>query len=676
MFLLALHLVLLLIASVLFGWPITVWLTKGCDLRAKVFWSALTGQATLIGAWTLDLALNSSGTVAGSLLLSYLFFSWSIMVLLARKNKANASGSTSPLDVWRAVPELLLCLGLTLVAASPTFNSLYDYTTPLRIGPDAIGNAVAAQTIADGKSLKQIEEDVLELTDSENLGEVLDFETHKLYETLDLRAQIRTEFLVAGLRWGYPASSGSLLKIWPEASPWAVLPLTSSFGIYLIALGSLILARLHTGHRLARWVYISGATLSPLILNSWHEGGASQIFGLPAISASLLILTEERARTKNDLLLLSISLWYALTTYSDLWVLICVLLVGNLVLARTLKRSSTYEVAKLVLPVLASLLFALPFSVRFVPYIFRRLNDAAIGGWYLPHWMSPIEIIGLVNAFSQPSPSGLQPRTNLSQNVNLVLIPIVLGTALGLIHRTDKWAVRYTWYSATALLTLIYLKTRYIDGVSNYQYFKAAGCLLPAILLPLIVIQTKSRRTFRNFNYSLGLILFLILVIGSAVSFARDFRRQSFRIDKKEIEILSGTSNRELLERVNLVAPLIMRNTALSVAVPFNWFGRGAFGLIEGDSDSWSRPLYLLVRREDCIRWACLSSVSYETQESLSPDIRLVQLSKDSRPIQNLKESNGRPIDIATVVSRLFTSVGGRGIGPDYRPLSEGIPDR
>lgn len=617
------------------------------------------------------MGLNGKGRLVVILLLLYAAASVVSYTTISRHLGIKISKSCNrPVKFTIGIP-VLLCLGLTLWAASPTMQSLTSYSTPLRIGPDSIGNAIAASAIADKVSLDEIEREILRETASESLDEVLDFETHKLYEATDFRAQVRAEFLVAGLRWGYPSFVASVVSVVPTLSIWSALSLSSAIGIFQIALGALLLGIRASASRLWTVFFMAACSVSPVILNSWHEGGASQIFALPAVLGVLLALHSGTEDTSVTLAQLAISLIIALISYSDLWVLLVALLTLRALVLLALrvnpKATRLHAVA-----IVASLVICLHFSIRFLPYLLRRVNDAAIGGWSLPHWISPAEIVGLANAFNQAAPTGLDERSELLSISNLLLNPFVVGLGVGVAFSKRFRPYLATWLSALLLVSGLFLKTRLFDGVSNYQYFKASGCLLPALLLPSIKMK-RGLRSQGIFTFSQVVAVSAIgLLLVASINFNQTFRQQSFLIQASETRVVAGIESKKLLETINIIAPLEMKNAALAAGTSFNWIGRGAFGLIEGNASTWRRPLYFWIRIGDCKDWSCLNGVSTTRITQLTDRIRIVRLADDSHDIRHFEVAGGLSTEIYTVIDGLFREIGGLGVYSNFRPALSG----
>lgn len=254
--------------------------------------------------------------------------------------------------------------------------------------------------------------------------------------------------------------------------------------------------------------------------------------------------------------------------------------------------------------------------------------------------------------------------------VAALLNPFVVGLGVGVALSRRFRQYLAIWLSALLLVGGLYLKTRYLDGVSNYQYFKASGCLLPVLLLPSL----KMKREFKSqgmFTFSRAVAITAIgLLVIASLNFNQTFRRQSFLIQPNETHAVSSLENRKLLESINIVAPLEMKNAAIATGTSFNWIGRGAFGLIEGNTSTWRRPLYFWIRKDDCMDWSCLKAVSTARITQINESIRVVRLADDSNDIKHFKADGGLSTEIYAVIDRLFRRIGGLGVNSNFRPAS------
>lgn len=308
-----------------------------------------------------------------------------------------------------------------------------------------------------------------------------------------------------------------------------------------------------------------------------------------------------------------------------------------------------------------------PFTTRYLPYIIRRVHDAGIGGWRFPHWMNPAEAYGLLNALNQTTPSEIGPRSALLTGLGSLAVPVLVALAIGSLwsHRDSSFSKLSA--SSCLLICLVYLKSRYIDHVSNYQYLKAVSTLVASSGLFIFGLPRVGWHKKVSEICTFGLSAMILVASSNYIS---EFIRRDSPISISESLILKDEGIAEFFSDINIVAPLEMRNTAMSAYVPFNWFGRRAFGVYEGISSDFVRPLYLLIRRDECQQWTCIRDVNPERIAAVHDDLVLVRICDDSKPVQENFRNESQDVSLSQVVDDLFRKVNGSGVDSSYRPNS------
>jgi hypothetical protein len=645
----------------------------------RFFWAGLSALAISCISWSFALGVGGGLTTA-------LFVS-SICALAGWLVYRNVTVRNSNRVSTRKVIGRDIGVGLALLAAClflalPALKNWTSLSTAVRIGPDSIGNAVAAAALAENITLRDIREDVIKGTDSSSLAEVLNFETHKLYTVLDMRTQIRTEFLVAGLRWGLPGFAAPLLVLVGQGQIWAVLPAIGAFSLLVAMVGAYLIGFRLTRKRYAAVAFAIATCANATLLNGWHEGGVSQMWTFPAIFGVVLaVLAQEKTYVQRTTMATA-SFTLALVGYSDLWIVLVAVVGLSALICLTMRVKDCFSSGyPLISGVLLSMLVCAPYAMQFAPYIFRRAADAGIGGWSMPVWMSPIELLGIVNAYKQPAPSGLQLRSDAMTHLQSAVNPVILGIAIGVFLSRRKQFAKYLSLSATLIVVIIYIKTRYIDHVSNYQYFKAAGLLIPMLwlfaLLPSKQKGTRIREPFKTRNIVVVSSAFILI---SAMTYVVDFRHHSRFVDVIHPNELINESNQRFFANSNLIALPSLTLVAISSVVQLNLYGRDAFSKFEGTLSDAHRPLYLLVVENDCIAWSCLREVHPKNILELSSNLKAVLLATDSMAVFQLRENMDpaqnslslRP-ELMSLSSRLFTDAGGFGLD-SFRPRSDPMP--
>lgn len=645
----------------------------------RFFWAGLSALAVSCISWSFALGIGGGLTTAFLVSGVCALGGWIVYrnVIVQNSNRVSTKKFNG-----RGIGVGLALLTTCVFLALPALKNWTSLSTAVRIGPDSIGNAVAAAALAENVTLRDIKEDVIQGTDSSSLSEVLNFKTHKLYTVLDLRTQIRTEYLVAGLRWGLPGFAAQLLLLVGQGRIWAVIPAIGVFSLLVAMVGAYLVGFRLTGKRYAAVSFAFVTCANATLLNGWHEGGVSQMWAFPAIFGVILaVLAQEKTYVQRTMMATA-SFALALVGYSDLWIVLVAVVSLSVVICVTMRVKDWFSSGYPLLGGLfLSMVVCAPYAMQFVPYVFRRFTDAGIGGWSMPVWMSPIELLGIVNAYKQPAPSGLQLRSDAMTHLQSAINPIILGIAAGVLISRRKQFAKYLSLSAILIVGIIYIKTRYIDHVSNYQYFKAVGILIPMLwlfaLLPAREKGTRIREPIMTRNIVVISSTFILI---STMAYVLDFRHHSQFIDEiRPIELINE-SDQQFFTNSNLIALPSLTLVAISSVVQLNLYGRLSFGKFEGTLSDARRPLYLLVAENDCIAWSCLRGVHPKDIRELSSNLKAVRLATDSMAVFQLRGNMGAAENslslgpkLMSLSSRLFTNVGGFGLD-SYRPRSDPRP--
>ena len=625
-----------------------------------IFWSAILSSASICIVGATVLGIGGSGT----LLVVSLAVIWTFIVALAVRLKRLrfelinfGKGQTGILLVG------LFTIGLI---ALPSYRVDGTLGTPLRIGPDVIGNAVASNTLAKNVTLNQIQAEILESIQVDSLNEAFKYENHLVYESLNLTTQIRTEFLLAGMRWGLPLTAVVPSRILGTNFVWQILPTLSLFALFISFIGGVII-----GHNLKRKSSVSAAyglllVLSPTLLNGYYEGGTSQVWSYQFVVALIVVFTSHTRPTTRLFLSASI-LSAALITYADVWVMLVAVILIWTALEIFRKRSIKEINNSLFWAIPLSLIVSNFFGLRFLQWFLRRLGDAAGGGWSMPHWMSPVEIYGIVNSYNQNFVSGEIPRSELLALANQVLNPILIAVILTFLVYSNR-KIANVAISSIALISLVYLKTRYVDNASNYQLFKAAGCMVPLLWLPMVTFEHERNESTARFG-SVITKMSVVLAFIATVNYLITYRSDSQLIDQSLANSLSRPANQKIFSEINLIAPLNGQSVAMSAVVDLNWFGRGAFGKIEGSIVDANRPLFLLIREHDCEDWQCIKDVEQHHIIKINKRTQLVKLSEDSEELVDIDQGPEAGAALLRIVRELVIKKNGPVLNSSFIPM-------
>jgi hypothetical protein len=475
-----------------------------------------------------------------------------------------------------------------------------------------VGNATAISGLAKGDTLNSITTELEQSTGIPNLVDLLDPQSHNLYTTPSIQTQIKTEFLVAGLRWGFSGTGGMMTWLFGLKNLWLIINALGNLGLICVALGIWVAVdslQLLAG---AKTFAILSGTLSPMLLNGYREGGVAQVWVVPTSLALLIVMGNQKIRSRSAILIIGSVLAMSAVAYSDLFILQGALLVIYVLLSipkKQFKEGLIRGAGGLAVAFALSPLF----FVKLVTYIPRRLADAGIGGWAMPYWTNISESIGLLNRYNQASPNGIQMRTPIgATNAIFIDVLIVILVIYTITMSKKERDVRFSLAAAIVVLGIRY-KSQVVDQVSNYQYFKAFGTLMPIITIGLVISifsRTENNERKQNFFRSVIAYIFCALVVSSSLNYSSAFRKQSTFLPH-EYQTQNFLNTVRNLDSVNYFAPLNVQITSLAAYTTGAWLGRGTYQLKEKLSTVRNRPVYVLVSKTQCgTSWQCIANVA------------------------------------------------------------------
>src|SRR3972149_5480171 len=153
----------------------------------------------IVGSWVI--ATNTA--ITWTMILSLLMATGLNMFVLGRsiiRRKISFKGFRLVKNTFlKVLLAGVLLLGVLFLIILPGVRE-GNLTTPLRIGPDSIGYAGAAQTLVEGGTLSSIAADLKAVTGKEDLEEA----KKANFQLLRFDLHCSSEFLLKALRWGYP----------------------------------------------------------------------------------------------------------------------------------------------------------------------------------------------------------------------------------------------------------------------------------------------------------------------------------------------------------------------------------------------------------------------------------------------------------------------------------------
>ena len=639
------------------GWALVLNPLEGSQTAIFAI-AVIVSQFVVVFSWTWALGLGQGIWFANLLIVLFGLAGW----ILAWKFSLLKSLSHKHSTFQTKLIPLVLVLFAVFLGLGPKISIDGTLGMALRIGPDALGNAIAGEALWSNSNLNEIESSLVNSSNSEDITQFLDPTQRKPYQIDSFRNQVRGEFLIAGLRWGFSGAIASSLTVVGLPHLWSVIAVLPTMSF----LASLLLLYVVLRRRLDRpWLaaLISMAALGNVsLLQGWHEGGLGQAFVTPVVPVLLIFLWSGQSKLKANVLLAAVTA-ISLVSYSDVFIIMGIVLVlYSLTTLLIGNQQDRKQVGQLLVSVILGTAAVLPYLIRFIGYLPRRLEDSAKGGWMMTSWPSPVEILGLFPSFYQNA-TGLTTHSNQVTAFITIVNPIILGGFLALvIVKRNEMSARLA-LAVIAVLSFVMFKSKILENASNYQYVKAVGSLAPllvVLIVELIFGNIKMRRI--GTAVSRGLLAVGILV---SIGFVLAYRGNSLNIPEREQD--KYIENSHILDEFNLVSPSSFQTVVLSPFSTFYWINRDAAGTRPNFKSRTDNPLGVIVYQKACPAWRCLSLVQFSDILVISEEIKMIRLLPNSTQI--LSSSGVIREDYLKVVNELL-SVKGLQMDEAVHPIS------
>jgi hypothetical protein len=585
--------------------------------------SLLSSCALLVISWIWALGIGAGGYLANAIVVIVAAAGWALGIHRWRTRKVRLTVSAQQIILTSGI-----MFGITLIGLGPKIGSNGSIDMTLRVGPDAIGNVIGAQALLGNRTIDDLEQELTVGSNSQTVHEVVDPPSRKMYELLSFRSQVRGEFIVAGLRWGFSGATASFASLLGENHLWEIVASLPTIAAAAAALLIFELLSRRSKKMLPSALMALAIIGNMSLLQGWHEGGLAQAFAVSAIPIVMLYLWEDSVQKK--LRALSVLLLAGVfASYSDLTIVLIAVLSIFLVMQFTTKQRGLKKCIRTFFDlVVLPFLIAAPFSIRFINYLPRRLQDSSVGGWSMARWPGILEVLGLF-------PSFMNNTTELIKRAPVEIVFMSVGNAvvLGIVLRMliGNWKKTSThMITATALvLLLVFLKSVWLDHATNYQYIKAIGCIAPLGLLSLSDLLLNQR--LKHLASRAVLVALPVVCILMSLSYVIAYRNSSIRIDAAEQTKYVETRN--FLDKFTVVAPARFETVLLSPFSRLDWMNRSAGGTRPIYRASLEKPLGLVVLEGQCKNWGCLRTVPTSQILVVSETIRLLKVCPHSRCI-------------------------------------------
>lgn len=521
----------------------------------------------------------------------------------------------------------LLIAGLWMLVLSLQINSNGEITSGSRVGPDLFGYASAALAINDGLGLEQvqiqIDKELSSVGSNISNGKV----GPNVYSVTSFPAQVDAEFLLGAKRFGLAIYEALIIRSIGEDRIWAVQSTVGSISLLTLMLMAFKISSSNTEKTSKRHLIVPiMIALNVNILYVWVEGGVGQIWVLPILFIFGWVFTRESLGRLEGFAIATI-LAAMVFTYFDAYIVFMLVAALAFTIECLTRRKIPLRKSFITTFVITSTLLALVMKDQILGQLGSRLSDSGIAGWSTPSWLSVSEAFGFFNSFS-----GMRviPRTgiNLPMEQNSSLIQFVASIALSVLIlflltqaliQINNAYLKILTATTMSFLVALWVKTRFIDNASNYQFLKAITIMLPVFfLVTALYIRGSNFREvsspLRDFS-----LLALGLLVASNLQFHQQWRGETFWLANSSSRNFTNANTEKILDNYYIVNGAGYLDSFLIVNRNLRFTEPGRIG-------STQFKVAAIIDRIECDKKACTSEISPDKFLMKSTHVYIVDL--------------------------------------------------
>jgi hypothetical protein len=477
----------------------------------------------------------------------------------------------------------VLLLGILFLVILPGVRE-GNFTTPLRIGPDSVGYAGAAQTLVEGGTLSSIAEDLKAVTGEEDLEAA----KQANFQLLRFDLHCSSEFLLKALRWGYPTILANLTRVTGLDSVYRL-----DF-VLLVFSWAMLLGLAYYACQLiikARWYICLLLTailaLNCNLLNIFYEGSYAEVMAIPILFMLLLYLYNIRENNvfenKRDRIKQVAFVGFLCAGLLSIWTeafivlgIVCfIILVLDLLQVHKTQKAWVFIFG---FGALFAFILMAPFTWSLILFyknnLFVHLGNISQGGWWQPQWATLPEIMGWTNIYAHGSQAALVPRSTIEVIIAFLGSIFIVVAAVSYLFSNNRLR-RAFWLASIVFIVFIFLKTGFLDNTNNYQYYKAYTMFLPVIFL-FVYAAIFYLIKIINSRWKYALYGIIALSVGitaySGVSYIKKYNEESTYFTE---DILRFQKQSELLSNYVFMTPFkqhYLQNAQIASTVKMNWY--------------------------------------------------------------------------------------------------------
>ncbi len=220
--------------------------------------------------------------------------------------------------------------------------------------------------------------------------------------------------------------------------------------------------------------------LSPALLNAWHEGALGQVWVLPAcVLFGYPLVMLGRGDRFSGMITIALACALILSAFNDAMLIYAIVFGLCALLSLPLLGRMWWRTWwPLMAGAAVGGLIVAPSAIAFFTTLRQSLSENGTAGWAQPRWLDIAEAFGLHNAFASAdtSTTARSAGENISQAAEGAL---VIALVLAVVWRRLRDPAVVLLTAVVCAAAMVYVKTRYFDHATNYQYFKTIALLVP-----------------------------------------------------------------------------------------------------------------------------------------------------------------------------------------------------
>jgi hypothetical protein len=641
------------------GWSAVLYRAAPWGFLGFIFraWISAIALTSIVWAWAYPLGFDVRWGIGFQLGVAVVGYIVAIRLRSFRRVRAEAT--------LRVLFELIVPFVLVVVALIPAMSSLTRLTVAERIGPDAFGYAISARAIDLGLTHHEIDAEILRESGGTSVATVISPVTKGIDTTPSFTTQVDGEFLEGADRWGFAGAVGSTLFVIGAGHLWSLLSLFAGFALLTTIVGIWALVRWRGYSPWCAAFVALLIALSPSLLNAWHEGGLGQVWVMPA---TLILVSPIVRPSESDRLGMALAAGLGVATiipsYNDDVLTFGLILAASAVLSIPIvKRRWWAKWSAIAGGIIAGSVLVLPATTSFLGTLRTRLSENGTAGWPQPHWASLGEAFGMSNAYGVNLP-GYFVRTFDNRIFDGLGTVVVLIFLMALCRRRTSQPAFVLLTSTLLVGIAIYVDTRYISKVSNYQYFKSIATLVPVGALAMGLLLGAPRST--SFGDSamlrlrsrvkaadrlvLGTVVVMVVAICVAgASYFNDYRTLGATMPASFEGLSSSASAQAAFNRYNVLGEAVGPPTnplevtldtyAMAAEANLRFIGRSYGAPSTRLGDRITSPVAIAVFEWQCPSWNCLSKIAPDKVVLRQFGVALVELDSNTEALSKLPET-------------------------------------